>query len=120
MKDANGGIMGSKLCAHFKELCQRHKLLVTLFVCALLFDTYSTIHFMQEVGIEYECHPLVRYSAAILGPVIGVILVAFVYKFIAAMCLAMYLQKFRVFILIIPTVTSTIAGYINLHGGFYP
>jgi hypothetical protein len=105
----------SKLNSAFDDLWEKHAFLITLLICALLFDTVSTILFMVDEGIEFEIHPFVRYSASLLGPVTGTVLSAFIYKFVIGLLLAMYLRKIRTIILIAPAVTSTIAGFLNIY-----
>jgi hypothetical protein len=68
---------------------------------------------MMKDGIYQEIHPLVRHSAYLLGPIVGTILSAFVYKVITGIMLAMYLRDLRAIILLLPTITSITAGFIN-------
>lgn len=103
----------------FDEFWQKYWLLIVVLICALSFDTLSTIHFMTTEGINFEAHPLVRYSALLFGPIAGTILTAFVFKIIAGLFLAMYLRNMGVFVLAASAITSTIAGVINLQGGIY-
>ena len=104
-----------RLCnEHFCELWKKHRLLIVILVCALMFDTLTTIHFMTEDGIHLEFHPLVKYSALLLGPVKGTILSAFCFKVIVSIMLAMFLRPMRLWILIAPAITSTLAGFYNL------
>lgn len=98
-----------------RDLWQKHSVLIVLLFAALIFDTISTINFMQKGGINFEIHPLVKYSAMTFGPVTGPILSALIFKFIAGVCLAAYLRQYRLLILIAPIVTSTIAGFINFY-----
>lgn len=110
-----GTVIG-KLNFAFEDLWKKHRLLIILLICGLMFDTLSTIHFMTEDGIEFEFHPLVRHSAYLLGPVVGTILSAFVFKVITGIMLAMYLHDIRAIVLIAPAITSTAAGFINFFG----
>lgn len=103
-----------KWTEYFLELWNSHKLLIIFLAGALLFDTLTTIHFMTTDGIDLEIHPLIRHSALLLGPVVGTVLSAFVYKIVASLFLAIYLRQLRLWILILPTISSTCAGVINL------
>ena len=98
---------------YFTELWEKHSLLIVILTCALLFDTLSTIGFMTKGGIHLEFHPLVRYSAFLLGPVTGTILSSFCFKVIVSIMLAMFLRSLRLWILIIPAITATCAGFYN-------
>lgn len=100
----------------FQEFWKKHRVLSILLLAALIFDTVSTIHFMQTDGIEYEIHPLVRASAMLLGPVQGTILSAFFFRAVAGLMLAIYLRRFSAWVLVIPIITSTLAGLINFFG----
>ncbi len=100
----------------FDNMWHKYHFLIILLICMLLFDTLTTIEFMAHDGIEREFHPLVKYSALLFGPVTGTILCAFMFRTIAGLFLALYLHNFRLLILILPTITSTIAGFYNLFG----
>lgn len=102
--------------SHFEELWRNHKLLIIILLICFLFDTLTTIHFMRHSGIHGEIHPLVRYSALILGPITGTILSAFCFKAVASILLAMFLRPIRLWILILPSITSGFAGFYNLLG----
>jgi len=97
----------------FEDLWKHHSLWVILLIGAFAFDALSTIHFMIQDGVHYELHPLVRHSALIFGPVTGTILSAFLYKSIAALCLALYLRRMRIWVLIVPAIPAIIAGFVN-------
>ncbi len=107
----------------FQAFWKKHWLLAVLLLAALTFDTVSTIHFMQNDGIDLEIHPLVRASATLLGPVPGTILSSFLFRAVAGVMLAMYLRRFSAWVLAVPIITSTIAGFINFFGyeifGYY-
>ena len=98
----------------FEKLWEQYQLLIILLMCAFLFDTLSTIHFMTTEGVHLELHPLIRYSAMILGPITGTILSAFMYKIVTCIFLAMYLRQLRLLVLILPAVMATFAGFYNL------
>lgn len=100
----------------FNELWQKHRILITVLIVGFMFDTLSTIHFMAREGVEFEIHPLVKFSALFLGPVAGTILSAFCYKMVVCILLAMYLKQIRLWILLLPSITSTFAGFYNLFG----
>jgi hypothetical protein len=100
----------------FDDLWGKHRAWVILLMAALLFDTLTTIHFMLEDKIHFEIHPLVRYSALFLGPVVGTVLSAFCYKIIVSILLAMYYRPLRFWVLILPAIFSTLAGFYNLYG----
>ena len=100
----------------FQDFWNKHRVLSILLLAALIFDTVSTIHFMQNDGVELEIHPLVRASATLFGPVSGTILSAFLFRAVAGLMLAVYLRRFSAWVLIIPIITSTIAGFINFFG----
>ena len=113
---------GEKMEAHvrqckeyFDELWQKHRVLIFFLIFGFLFDTLSTIHFMIHDGIYLESHPMVRYSALYFGPVAGTILSAFLYKAITSIFLAMYLKPIRIWILLLPAITSTFAGFYNFY-----
>jgi hypothetical protein len=97
----------------FQDFWKKHRILSILLLAALIFDTVST---MQRDGIELEIHPLVRASATLLGPVSGTILSAFFFRAVAGLMLAVYLRRFSAWVLIVPIITSTIAGFINFFG----
>jgi hypothetical protein len=99
---------------YFSEMWQKHKIWIILLMIATLFDTLTTIHFMTEEGIYLEIHPLVRYAALSLGPVVGTILSVFCYKTIVSIFLAIYLKRLRLWILSLPTIISILAGFCNL------
>lgn len=100
----------------FQVFWKKHRVLCILLLAAFIFDTLSTIHFMQRDGIELEIHPLVRASATLFGPVSGTILSAFLFRAVAGLMLAIYLRRFSAWVLIIPIITSTLAGFINFFG----
>lgn len=113
--------LGRNIDRAFQDFWKKHRVLSILLLAALIFDTVSTIHFMQQDGIELEIHPLVRASAMLLGPVSGTILTAFFFRAVAGLMLAVYLRRFSAWVLIIPIITSTIAGLINFFGyGIFP
>ena len=98
----------------FTDLWREHSLWIILLIGALAFDTLSTIHFMRQDGIHNELNPLVRHSALIFGPITGTILSAFLYRSVVALCLALYLRRMRIWVLISPVIPAIIAGFINL------
>ncbi len=100
----------------FQDFWKKHRILSILLLAALIFDTVSTIYFMQRDGIELEIHPLVRASATLLGPVSGTILSAFFFRAVVGVMLAVYLRRFSAWVLILPIITSTVAGFINFFG----
>jgi len=100
----------------FQDFWKKHWLLAVMLLAALLFDTVSTIYFMQQDGIELELHPLVRASATLLGPISGTILSAFLFRAVAGLILAVYLRRFSAWVLALPIFTSTVAGFINIFG----
>ncbi|MBL7214554.1 MAG: hypothetical protein ISS71_02615 [Phycisphaerae bacterium] len=100
----------------FQDFWKKHRVLTILLLAALIFDTVSTIYFMQNEGIELEIHPLVRASATLFGPISGTILSAFLFRAVAGLMLAVYLRRFSAWVLIIPIITSTVAGFINFFG----
>ncbi|MHC4927508.1 MAG: hypothetical protein ACYTER_09340 [Planctomycetota bacterium] len=92
----------------------QYRTLKLLFLAALLFDTVSTIHFMLIDGTTYELHPIVRFSAIALGPVLGTFLGSFAFKAIAGFILeAMYLKRYAVYMYAAAICTSTFAGFYN-------
>ena len=98
---------------HLNEFCKQYSTWVMVLLIALLFDTVSTIYFMRIIGVEYELNPFVRHSAIVFGPVIGTFLAAFVYKAIVGVLLAAYLKRLRMYVFLVPTITSTLAGMFN-------
>ena len=99
---------------YFKEMWQKYNVWIILLMIGFLFDTMTTIHFMTRETIFFEAHPLVRYSALLMGPIVGTILSAFCFKFVVSIFLALYLKRMQLWILVIPTITSTLAGFYNL------
>ena len=65
-----------------EELWRKRSLLIIFLISALLFDTFSTIHFMTIDSIHLELNPLVKHSALFLDPIVGTFLSAFCYKII--------------------------------------
>ena len=106
----------NKIDLAFQEFWKKHCFLSILLLAAFIFDTLSTIYFMENYGIELEIHPLVRTSAMLLGPVSGTILSSFLFRAVAGVMLAMYLKRFSAWVLTLPIITSTIAGFINFFG----
>ena len=100
---------------HFGEFWIKCKGWIIFLIVAFLFDTLTTIHFMTIGNIDLELHPLVRYSAIIMGPVAGTIVSAFCYRSIVSICLALYLKRWRLWVLTLPAITSTLAGFYNLY-----
>ena len=96
-----------------EDLWKHHSLWVILLIGAFAFDALSTIHFMTQNGIHCEIHPLVKYSALILGPVTGTILSAFVFKSIVTIGLALHLRRMRIWVLTAPILPAIIAGFLN-------
>ena len=96
-----------------EDLWRQHSLRIILLVGAFAFDALSTIHFMTESGIHFEIHPLVKYSALILGPVTGTILSVFVFKSIVTIGLALHLRRMRIWVLTAPIIPAVIAGILN-------
>lgn len=101
--------------AIIRPLLTRHPMLKILFLLALLFDTLSTIYFMQLIGPTHEIHPLVRYAALTCGPVIGTFIAGFAFKIIVSFTLeAMYLKQYAAYLYAAVVCTSTFAGFYNL------
>ena len=100
----------------FQDFWKKNHLLFILLLAALLFDTVSTIYFMKTEGVCLEIHPLVRASATVLGPVSGTILSSFLFRAVTGLLLAVFLRRYSTWVLIMPMVTSTIAGFINFFG----
>ena len=109
-------LIHKKLDQAFQNFWKKHSVLSILLLTALVFDTVSTIYFMQKDGTDVELHPLVRISAMLFGPVLGTILSAFLFRAVAGLMLAVYLQRFATWVLALPIITSTIAGFINFFG----
>ena len=101
---------------YLSDLWQQHRGLIIFLMIALLFDTLTTIHFMTHHGIYLETHPLVRSAALMMGPVVGTVLTAFLYKIITCLFLAVYLRHVRLWVLVLPSLTAILAGFINLFG----
>lgn len=81
---------------------------------ALLFDTVSTIYFMQKGGVEMESHPLVRASAMLWGPVWGTFLSTLVFKAATSFFLeAFFLGRYAVLLYAATICTATAAGFVN-------
>jgi hypothetical protein len=72
---------------------------LTFFVTALLADAASTTHFMLDLGISAELHPLVRAASAAFGPFAGPMIGA-AGKAMVCMTVAAYLRPVAVRILL--------------------
>lgn len=103
-----------RLITNVKHFFKTYTFWKVTVLLALLFDTISTIYFMHRGGIELEAHPLVRYSAMILGPIAGTFLSAFIFKAVTGFLLEIfYLKKYAVYMYASMICTSTAAGFHN-------
>ncbi|HOK67666.1 MAG TPA: hypothetical protein PK054_12760 [Anaerohalosphaeraceae bacterium] len=98
------------------ELLVRYRSLLMFYGLAIFFDTLSTIYFMHRGGIEMELHPLVRWGALIYGPVVGPLLFAFLFKFLAGLMVLFYIRRLAPSILRLAAFISVFAGILNLWG----
>lgn len=102
-----------QISRRLNEFFKQYSIWVSALLMALMFDTVSTIYFMNIIGIQQEAHPIVRIFALKFGPILGTFLSVFIYKSVVSLLLAAYLKKLRMFILLAPTITSTLAGFFN-------
>lgn len=102
------------------ELISRHRMLILVYMAALLFDTLSTIHFMLHEGIDMEFHPLVRIAAYSYGPVMGPFLSAFLFKFVAGVFIIFYLKRYGHLFVKTAIVTALFGGVFNYWGHLFP
>lgn len=117
IKNRNTGIQEFMDSLHMaSEVLHRHRYLILVYIAALLFDTLSTIYFMNRLGIDLELHPLVRCAAYNYGPVLGPFLSAFLFKLLAGVFLILYLKRYAHYFLKAAIVTAVLAGVYNFWG----
>ena len=98
--------------ARLREAVYPYRTYFLAFVCALMVDTISTIHFMCATGPEDELHPIVRLAAFKWGPITGPI-VAAMYKLIAALIIMRLCRPLIRPALMISTIVYLFAGVYN-------
>ncbi|MBN1346741.1 MAG: hypothetical protein JXQ73_28885 [Phycisphaerae bacterium] len=94
---------------------RQHRLVVAVFVVALMCDALSTTYFMLTLDSSEELHPVVSWVAAIFGPIVGP-LIGFAGKASAGLCVAIYLRRWAAYILIPASVISLWAAWYNVWG----
>lgn len=72
---------------------RRHRLVLAIFIFALLVDALTTVSFMIKDGIETEYHPFVVVCARFMGPIVGP-LAAALHKGWSAILIAIYCEKY--------------------------
>lgn len=106
--------MTEKTTIQIRHFFETRTTLKVLVLAALLFDTVSTVYFMQRDGISFELHPIVRYSAMLWGPILGTFLSAFVFKAVVSFLLeAFYLRGYAVYMYLCMICASSFAGCYN-------
>jgi hypothetical protein len=96
------------------QLLIRHKNLLVFYSLAIFLDALSTIYFMHRGAVEQELHPLVRWGALIYGPIVGPLLFAFLFKFLAGLVILFYLTRMAPAILRLAAFISLGAAVLNL------
>ena len=71
----------------------RYRLVLAIFIFALLVDALTTVSFMIKDGVESEYHPFVVVCARFMGPVVGP-LAAALHKGWSAILIAIYCEKY--------------------------
>lgn len=97
---------------------KKFRLLIIIFVLALLCDAMSTVYFMQKTGPESELHLGVQFMSELLGPVAGP-LTGMVLKANAGIAVAIYLRKYAVHIFVTGSIISFWAAWYNMWGHEY-
>jgi len=102
--------------ANSRGFATRYRVLLLLFIVALLCDAISTTWFMlHEGGPHSEAHPVVRYVSHAVGPILGPWFGA-LGKFTAAVVVAIYLRRWATLILLVGSVLSLWAAWYNIWG----
>ncbi len=101
--------------ANQRGFAARFAWLLAIFGVALLCDAVSTTWFMLQEGPAQEVHPVVRSVSHMLGPIAGPWLGA-VWKFCAAVLVAIYLRRWAWLILTVGTILSLWAAWFNVWG----
>lgn len=84
-----------------------------IYILAQLCDTLSTCYFMNQIGWEYEFHPVVRYAGYLFGPTAGPLL-SFAAKVVFGTLVAVYLRPYAKLIFLTAAATATFAAYYNM------
>ena len=92
---------------------KNYRILIVVFIFALLCDALSTIYFMYIDGPEAEMNPLIRMSGRVYGPIFGPIL-SFLIKIIFGLLLAIYLRRYALLIFVSVIVISIYACWYNI------
>ncbi len=92
-----------------------HRLLIVVFLAALLCDALSTTYFMLTLDSPEELHPVVNWVSRFFGPFVGP-MIGFVGKATAGLCVAIYLRRWVAYVLIPASVISFWAAWYNVWG----
>lgn len=96
-----------------KEIPGAFTALFILFILALFFDAFATSLFMLRHGWQFEINPLVRWGAALYGPVYGPFLGALL-KVAGGIFLAWLHRRATCYVLLLTSVISVAAGFYNI------
>jgi hypothetical protein len=96
------------------EFCRRHRVVILLFLSAMLCDAFSTAHVMLRAGTANEIHPLVRAVSASIGPVIGPFIGA-AFKIAGGLIICAYVRRYAAAILILASASALIGLFYNLY-----
>lgn len=102
-----------RIRANWPGYVSAYSILLVLVVLAAVADALSTVFFMLIRGPEEEAHPLIRWMAVTLGPVLGPLLGKFV-QIVALVAVTVYLRRWAVFLFICATVLYAWAACYNI------
>jgi hypothetical protein len=94
---------------------ERYRPLIALFTLALLCDALSTVHFMRQLGVTAELHPVVRWASVAFGPVLGPLLGA-AGKALACVFVTLCCRRYALGIFLAASVIYLWAAWYNLWG----
>ncbi len=107
--------ISDRLRLNYDGYWQRYRCWFAALITAAAADFLSTLHFMVTDGIQSEIHPLVRYSALLMGPIVGVLL-AKLFQLTATFVVTLYCRVLARYVFFAATVFYLWAAWFNIWG----
>ena len=102
-----------RIRANWHGYISAYSIFLILVVLAATADALSTVFFMLIRGPEEEAHPVIRWIAMELGPVLGP-LVGKLIQIVALIAVTVYLRRWAVYLFVMAIILYAWAAWYNV------
>jgi hypothetical protein len=102
-----------RIRANWRGYVSAYGIFLILVVLAAAADALSTVFFMLVRGPQEETHPVIRWIALALGPVLGP-LVGKLVQIVALIAVTVYLRRWAVYLFVLATILYAWAAWYNI------